>query len=75
MDAAFVLESCQPGFSEKGSVKYSREVDIMNFFQDFLQNIEDCGMFHLVLLLFFSAVNGDDRAIIFLPFSFVFTFN
>ncbi|XP_035986167.1 uncharacterized protein LOC105921034 [Fundulus heteroclitus] len=42
VDAAFVLERCQPRFSEMGSVRYSREVNIMNFFQDFLQNIEDC---------------------------------
>ncbi|KAM4594064.1 uncharacterized protein V3H82_025842 isoform 2-T2 [Fundulus diaphanus] len=45
VDAAFVLERCQPRFSEMGSVRYSREVNIMNFFQDFLQNIEDRGMF------------------------------
>ncbi|XP_058240303.1 uncharacterized protein LOC131349010 [Hemibagrus wyckioides] len=42
VDAAFVLEKCQPDFSEKGSVKYNKEINIMNFFQDFLQEIEDC---------------------------------
>uniref|UniRef100_A0A667ZG40 HECT domain-containing protein n=1 Tax=Myripristis murdjan TaxID=586833 RepID=A0A667ZG40_9TELE len=44
VDAAFILEKCQPDFSEKGSVKYSREVNIMNFLQDFLQETEDCGI-------------------------------
>ncbi|XP_049447498.1 uncharacterized protein LOC125897975 [Epinephelus fuscoguttatus] len=48
VDAAFILEKCQPDFSEKGSVKYSREVNIMNFLQDFLQKTEDCGMFKLI---------------------------
>ncbi|KTF76423.1 hypothetical protein cypCar_00039358, partial [Cyprinus carpio] len=30
-------------FSDKGSVKYTKEVNVMNFFQDFLQEVEDCG--------------------------------
>ncbi|MED6295333.1 hypothetical protein CHARACLAT_030684, partial [Characodon lateralis] len=42
VDAAVVLERCKPVFSEKGSVKYSREINIVNFFQDFLQDVEDC---------------------------------
>ncbi|XP_070845779.1 uncharacterized protein [Chaetodon trifascialis] len=42
VDATFILEKRQPDFSERGSVKYSREVNIMNLFQDFLQETEDC---------------------------------
>ncbi|XP_076836651.1 uncharacterized protein LOC143482236 isoform X2 [Brachyhypopomus gauderio] len=41
VDAAFILEKCHPDFSEKGSLKYSKEINIMNLFQDFLQEIED----------------------------------
>ncbi|XP_057204612.1 uncharacterized protein LOC130563200 isoform X2 [Triplophysa rosa] len=43
VDAAFILENSHPVFSEKGSVKYSKEINVMNFLQDFLQEIEDCG--------------------------------
>uniref|UniRef100_A0A672K884 HECT domain-containing protein n=1 Tax=Sinocyclocheilus grahami TaxID=75366 RepID=A0A672K884_SINGR len=43
VDAAFILENCHPVFSDKGSVKYTKEVNVMNFFQDFLQEVEDCG--------------------------------
>uniref|UniRef100_A0A672KXG5 HECT domain-containing protein n=1 Tax=Sinocyclocheilus grahami TaxID=75366 RepID=A0A672KXG5_SINGR len=32
-----------PVLSDKGSVKYTKEVNVMNFFQDFLQEVEDCG--------------------------------
>ncbi|XP_057182422.1 uncharacterized protein LOC130549219 [Triplophysa rosa] len=42
VDAAFILENSHPVFSEKGSVKYSKEINVMNFLQDFLQEIEDC---------------------------------
>uniref|UniRef100_A0AAV2MI06 Uncharacterized protein n=1 Tax=Knipowitschia caucasica TaxID=637954 RepID=A0AAV2MI06_KNICA len=41
VDAAFIIQKCHPEYSEKGSVRYTREVNIMNFFQDFLQDIED----------------------------------
>uniref|UniRef100_A0A673N3L5 HECT domain-containing protein n=1 Tax=Sinocyclocheilus rhinocerous TaxID=307959 RepID=A0A673N3L5_9TELE len=43
VDAAFILENCHPVFSDKGSAKYTKEVNVMNFFQDFLQEVEDCG--------------------------------
>ncbi|XP_076829285.1 uncharacterized protein LOC143475336 isoform X4 [Brachyhypopomus gauderio] len=45
VDAAFILEKCHPDFSEKGSLKYSKEINIMNLFQDFFQEIEDQCMF------------------------------
>uniref|UniRef100_A0A671RC39 Uncharacterized protein n=1 Tax=Sinocyclocheilus anshuiensis TaxID=1608454 RepID=A0A671RC39_9TELE len=35
--------NCHPVFSDKGSAKYTKEVNVMNFFQDFLQEVEDCG--------------------------------
>lgn len=44
-DAAFVLESSCPVYSETGSAKHQKEVNIMNFLQDYLQEIEDSGMF------------------------------
>uniref|UniRef100_A0A3B3CV78 Uncharacterized protein n=1 Tax=Oryzias melastigma TaxID=30732 RepID=A0A3B3CV78_ORYME len=46
-------ELCQPMFVpgnvhcviiDKSFVKYDREVHIINFFQDFLQEVEDCGI-------------------------------
>ncbi|XP_073319588.1 G2/M phase-specific E3 ubiquitin-protein ligase-like [Pagrus major] len=42
-DAAFVLESSCPVYSETGSAKHQKEVNIMNFLQDYLQEIEDSG--------------------------------
>ncbi|XP_056591476.1 uncharacterized protein LOC130410683 [Triplophysa dalaica] len=41
VDAGFILENCHPVFSDKGSVKYTKEVNVMNFLQDFLQEVED----------------------------------
>ncbi|KAF4114045.1 hypothetical protein G5714_004268 [Onychostoma macrolepis] len=46
VDAGFILENCHPVFSDKGSVKYTKEVNVMNFFQDFLQEVEDRGMYY-----------------------------
>lgn len=46
VDACFILENCHPVFSDKGSVKYTKEVNVMNFFQDFLQEVEDRGMYY-----------------------------
>ncbi|CAL8242069.1 unnamed protein product [Merluccius merluccius] len=40
-DAAFLLESSRPVFSEIGSAKHQKEVNIMNFLQDYLQETED----------------------------------
>nr|XP_057922723.1 G2/M phase-specific E3 ubiquitin-protein ligase-like [Doryrhamphus excisus] len=40
-DAGFLLERCRPVFSEIGSTKHQKEVKIINFLQDYLQEIED----------------------------------
>ncbi|XP_063757666.1 uncharacterized protein LOC134876585 [Eleginops maclovinus] len=40
-DAAFLLERSRPVFSEMGTAKHQKEVMIMNFFQDYLQELED----------------------------------
>ncbi|XP_051794334.1 uncharacterized protein LOC110972585 isoform X2 [Acanthochromis polyacanthus] len=40
-DAAFLLENTRPVYSEIGSAKHQKEVHIMNFLQDYLQEIED----------------------------------
>ncbi|XP_041864788.1 G2/M phase-specific E3 ubiquitin-protein ligase-like [Melanotaenia boesemani] len=40
-DATFLLERSRPVFSEIGSAKHQKEVKIMNFLQDYLQEIED----------------------------------
>ncbi|KAL7395895.1 hypothetical protein ABVT39_025013 [Epinephelus coioides] len=40
-DAAFLLESSRPVYSEIGFAKHQKEVNIMNLLQDFLQDIED----------------------------------
>nr|XP_057911661.1 uncharacterized protein LOC131106520 [Doryrhamphus excisus]XP_057917181.1 uncharacterized protein LOC131109313 [Doryrhamphus excisus] len=40
-DAGFLLERCRPVFSEIGSAKHQKEVKIINFLQDYLQEIED----------------------------------
>lgn len=45
MDAVFILENSRPVFSEIGSAKHRMETNIMNFFQDYLQEIEDSGVF------------------------------
>uniref|UniRef100_A0A667ZG06 HECT domain-containing protein n=1 Tax=Myripristis murdjan TaxID=586833 RepID=A0A667ZG06_9TELE len=44
VDAAFLLERSRPVFSEIGSAKHQMEVNIMNFLQDYLQEIEDSGI-------------------------------
>ncbi|XP_048878488.1 uncharacterized protein zgc:112970 isoform X2 [Brienomyrus brachyistius] len=41
VNSTFIMENCKTLFSEKGSVRYSNEICIMNFFQDYLQDIED----------------------------------
>uniref|UniRef100_A0A1A7YVL2 HECT domain-containing protein n=1 Tax=Iconisemion striatum TaxID=60296 RepID=A0A1A7YVL2_9TELE len=41
VDATFLLEKSRPVFSETGSAKHQKEVKIMNFLQDYLQEIED----------------------------------
>ncbi|KAK0133136.1 G2/M phase-specific E3 ubiquitin-protein ligase [Merluccius polli] len=37
VDAAFMLEKFLPSLSEKGSLKHDKEMNIMNFLQDYLQ--------------------------------------
>ncbi|XP_076580269.1 NLR family CARD domain-containing protein 3-like [Chaetodon auriga] len=44
VDAAFLLERSRPVFSEIGSAEHQMEVNIMNFLQDYLQEIEDSGV-------------------------------
>ncbi|CAI5637638.1 unnamed protein product [Oreochromis niloticus] len=46
-DADFIMMSCQPHFSEKGTSRERTERKIINFLQDFLQEIEasDCFLF------------------------------
>ncbi|XP_051802261.1 uncharacterized protein LOC110964566 isoform X1 [Acanthochromis polyacanthus] len=39
-DADFIMMNCQPHFSEKGTSKERNERKMMNFLQDFLQEIE-----------------------------------
>uniref|UniRef100_A0A3Q2U7C3 Uncharacterized protein n=1 Tax=Fundulus heteroclitus TaxID=8078 RepID=A0A3Q2U7C3_FUNHE len=41
VDADFILQALSPQFSDKGSVRHQKEVNIINFLQDFLQNLED----------------------------------
>lgn len=41
VDATFLPERSRPVFSEIGSAKHQKEVKIMNFLQDYLQEIED----------------------------------
>uniref|UniRef100_A0A3P9B423 Uncharacterized LOC106674644 n=1 Tax=Maylandia zebra TaxID=106582 RepID=A0A3P9B423_9CICH len=42
-DADFIMMSCQPHFSEKGTSRERTERKIINFLQDFLQEIEVSG--------------------------------
>uniref|UniRef100_A0A669B349 HECT domain-containing protein n=1 Tax=Oreochromis niloticus TaxID=8128 RepID=A0A669B349_ORENI len=42
-DADFIMMSCQPHFSEKGTSRERTERKIINFLQDFLQEIEASG--------------------------------
>ncbi|XP_041861401.1 G2/M phase-specific E3 ubiquitin-protein ligase-like [Melanotaenia boesemani] len=41
VDSNFLLRALCPDFSEKGSVRRQREMKVINFLQDFLQNLED----------------------------------
>nr|XP_055023955.1 uncharacterized protein LOC129414078 isoform X2 [Misgurnus anguillicaudatus] len=40
-DANFLMASCKPDFSEKGTSRHNLEQSILNYFQDFLQELED----------------------------------
>ncbi|XP_024113643.1 G2/M phase-specific E3 ubiquitin-protein ligase [Oryzias melastigma] len=41
VDADFMVKALSPQYSEKGSLRHRKEVTIINFFQDLLQNLED----------------------------------
>ncbi|XP_077352964.1 G2/M phase-specific E3 ubiquitin-protein ligase-like isoform X1 [Festucalex cinctus] len=43
-DADFIMMNCQPRFSEKGTSKETTERKIINFLQDFLQELEMSGI-------------------------------
>ncbi|XP_066554863.1 G2/M phase-specific E3 ubiquitin-protein ligase-like [Amia ocellicauda] len=40
-DADFIMTNCVPHLSEKGTIKHTLEMDVLNYFQDFLQEAED----------------------------------
>ncbi|XP_073679691.1 G2/M phase-specific E3 ubiquitin-protein ligase-like [Garra rufa] len=40
-DANFLMASCKPDLSEKGTSRHNLEQSILNYFQDFLQELED----------------------------------
>lgn len=50
-DADFIMQNILPKMSEKGSVRETYETAIINFLQDFLQEIESCGMYELTELI------------------------
>nr|XP_023658218.1 uncharacterized protein LOC111838956 [Paramormyrops kingsleyae] len=43
-DADFIMAHCTPHLSEKGMMRHTLEMDILNNFQDFLQEAEDSGV-------------------------------
>lgn len=43
-DADFIMLNILPKLSEKGTIRETRETAIINFLQDFLQEIESAGM-------------------------------
>lgn len=43
MDADFLVKSVSPVFSENGTVRRQRELRVVNFLQDFVQDMEDEG--------------------------------
>lgn len=44
-DANFIMASCQPSYSDEGTSKRTLEQDIINHFQDYLQELEDDGKY------------------------------
>lgn len=40
-DAHYIISNLDPQMSEKGSVKHNKEIAILNYLQDFLNDIED----------------------------------
>ncbi|KAF7645451.1 hypothetical protein LDENG_00204420 [Lucifuga dentata] len=49
-DADFIMMNCQPHFSEKGTSKERTERKVINFFQDFLQELEMSDIVIIVLM-------------------------
>ncbi|XP_049331754.1 uncharacterized protein LOC125799316 [Astyanax mexicanus] len=45
-DADFIIQNILPEMSEKGTIREARESALINFFQDFLQEIETAGDVH-----------------------------
>uniref|UniRef100_A0A3P9I270 Uncharacterized protein n=1 Tax=Oryzias latipes TaxID=8090 RepID=A0A3P9I270_ORYLA len=43
VDADFIVGALSPNLSEEGSVRRQKELHVLNFLQDFLQNLEDKG--------------------------------
>lgn len=43
MDADFLVKSLSPVFSEKGTMRRQRESKVVNFLQDYVQDIDDDG--------------------------------
>lgn len=43
MDADFLMKSLSPSFSETGTMRRARESKVVNFLQDYLQDMEDEG--------------------------------
>ncbi|XP_072558768.1 G2/M phase-specific E3 ubiquitin-protein ligase-like isoform X2 [Paramormyrops kingsleyae] len=41
MDSDFLVKSLSPVFSEKGTMRHQRESKVVNFLQDFIQDLED----------------------------------
>uniref|UniRef100_A0A8C1XYB6 Uncharacterized protein n=1 Tax=Cyprinus carpio TaxID=7962 RepID=A0A8C1XYB6_CYPCA len=50
-DADFIMMSVQPNFSEKGTSKERTERKIINFLQDFLQEVETSGTIYFIVCI------------------------
>ncbi|XP_078801046.1 uncharacterized protein LOC144991112 [Oryzias latipes] len=46
VDADFIVGALSPNLSEEGSVRRQKELHVLNFLQDFLQNLEDKDTVH-----------------------------
>uniref|UniRef100_A0A8C9XKL2 HECT domain-containing protein n=1 Tax=Sander lucioperca TaxID=283035 RepID=A0A8C9XKL2_SANLU len=49
VDADFLVKSLSPVFSEKGTMRHQRECRVVNFLQDFIQDMEDEGKFVVIV--------------------------
>lgn len=43
VDADFIAGALSPNLAEEGSSRHQKELKVLNFLQDFLQNLEDNG--------------------------------